>query len=834
MRGRRWPIALVLRLLVLVEAGLASGLAGCTADGLLAGYYALPEADRLQYHEARAAAEAGDHARAVEIFKYLAERGYPQGLYQLGRAYDDGRGVPESPEVAAALFEQAIEVDSSVKAYALFALGRLYRDGRGVPQDQAHARNLFQKAVTRQNADAAFALGRMLETGQGGPTNTGRAATLYRRALSGGVWPAGLRLTAMLRSGDGIGRDQQEAREIVQRTVSGLEREANAGDAFAAARLWRLYRDGGPIDPDARLAAEWLRRAAEAGHRSARVAYGKHLLFESKRSADHRQGLALLQTAAGAGDGVGDANASSLLGKAFWTGSGVTRDYETAILWYRQAAAAGDSGSALHLGRIYRDGTHITQDLTEARRWLVAAVEHGHASAPRELGLFLLDHGTTSADRAEGVDHLITAAAAGDPAAQLRLAEPDLADALKSAGLDRDALVRQAAASGEPFALFAAADAVLDRRVAGTTAEARRWLRDAANAGHDPARIRLAEMLWTGTGGARDPQAALVLARASAEAGYPYGMQILGDFLSKGLDGKRQPEAAAHWYEKAAAAGQTGAAYALAALRLNGNGSPQQKRAAARLLQGAAEQGHVGAMVLLAQSLIDGAVGRRDGKAALTWLARAADAGHDGARAALGRLKLAGEIGSRDPLTAERLLTQAARNGHVGAMVTLGRALLYGDQGLARDASAGLGWLRQAHQSGHGSAGTTLAQAYLDGIGVPPNPEIAERYLRASVKRGSVFAMSLLGRLLLETYGDDPNRFRQGVDWLARAARKGHDGAFVGLVKAYLHLQGADMDEAETLLWIDEIVGAATEERIQAIVVAINELLSGDVKHASP
>ena len=110
-------------------------------------------------------------------------------------------------------------------------------------------------------------------------------------------------------------------------------------------RLAQCYERGWGRPADKRQAADWYRRAAEAGFAYAQTAYG----------------LALQR------------------------GDGVDRDPVTAAGWFGRAALAGDSNAALALARAYEAGVGVERDTVRAAQWMQHAADRRNPAA--QLGL---------------------------------------------------------------------------------------------------------------------------------------------------------------------------------------------------------------------------------------------------------------------------------------------------------------------------------------------------------------------------------------------------------------------------------------------------------------
>jgi TPR repeat protein len=100
-----------------------------------------------------------DEPEALRWFRKAAEADVVQGMLYLGGFYEQGIGVPESPELAVQWYRKAAQRHSPD---GTFDLGRMYDEGRGVARDMARARELYQTAARMGNADATK---RLIELG---------------------------------------------------------------------------------------------------------------------------------------------------------------------------------------------------------------------------------------------------------------------------------------------------------------------------------------------------------------------------------------------------------------------------------------------------------------------------------------------------------------------------------------------------------------------------------------------------------------------------------------------------------------------------------------------
>jgi hypothetical protein len=66
-------------------------------------------------------------------------------------------------------------------------------------------------------------------------------------------------------------------------------------------------------------------------------------------------------------------------------GTGVTQDYQTAIMWYQKAAEQGNDKAQYLLGIMYENGYGVEADTTEALIWYKKAAAQGNSEAKAQL-----------------------------------------------------------------------------------------------------------------------------------------------------------------------------------------------------------------------------------------------------------------------------------------------------------------------------------------------------------------------------------------------------------------------------------------------------------------
>ncbi len=194
-----------------------------------------------------------------------------------------------------------------------------------------------------------------------------------------------------------------------------LDALADQGDATAQNALGLMYQAGNGLPgPDGKQAAEWFRRSAAQGNTAAALNLGRLYFDGTAIPRDYAAAAEWSRKAAEHGDAV----AERMLGSRYQFGQGVPQSMADAVDWYRKAAEQGDVEAQVLLGMAYSNGVGIGRDYTEAVRWLREAAGHGSGTAELMLaGMYAAGHGVPS-DETVAIDWLGKAADHGSALAQ--------------------------------------------------------------------------------------------------------------------------------------------------------------------------------------------------------------------------------------------------------------------------------------------------------------------------------------------------------------------------------------------------------------------------------
>lgn len=204
--------------------------------------------------------DPADDAEAVTWLKGLDEMYQPAAAYPLGRAYLFGAGVQRDLGKGTRLMQTAVRADPG-NIDAQFLLGRAYQDGWGVPVDLDAARTHLTLAADSGDPRAQWNLGMLLIDG-GAPSDLTTAYRYVRQSAEQNFESGMISLAVMLAVGQGVAPDPTEARLWYARAA-----ENGSAHALRALGMMMLVGEGGASDPV--KGAAYVELAAEGGDANA-------------------------------------------------------------------------------------------------------------------------------------------------------------------------------------------------------------------------------------------------------------------------------------------------------------------------------------------------------------------------------------------------------------------------------------------------------------------------------------------------------------------------------------------------------------------------------------
>jgi TPR repeat protein len=251
------------------------------------------------------------------------------------------------------------------------SLGTRYLTGNGVSKNYADAEAWLRKAANQGEPTAQNDLGALYELGEGVATNAPEAMRWYLKAANQGESTAQNNLGTHYMLGEGVATDAPEA-------MRWYLKAANQGNAAGEFHAGAAYETGSGVAKDLEQARSWYQKAAQQGQGDAKAG------LERLDAVEQSERLAVDRDKKRAGDG--DAEGEMALGKRYFTGDGVSKNYAEAEAWLLKAANQGNSTAQNYLGTRYMRGEGVALYPAEAMRWYLKAAGQGDAAGEFNVG----------------------------------------------------------------------------------------------------------------------------------------------------------------------------------------------------------------------------------------------------------------------------------------------------------------------------------------------------------------------------------------------------------------------------------------------------------------
>lgn len=416
----------------------------------------------------------GRYLAATLRAKVLAEEGNATGLLVMGLAYESGRGVAQSFDLAVESYQKGREAGSKEAAYRLARLlgktgeknqqkearkilesmvendqgeaARLLGEGalRGLFGDGADfekGRAWWERSASQGNVAALFALAQLFDGTFGFPEKRDPAAALqnYLKAAQFGNGPAMVIAGSRLLNGEEKLRDEKKARDLLDKAITANQMDAylilgdyaekvskNDAEAF---QNYLKGAEGGQSEcmlkvatfivegraeqeKDALKALAWFKKAGAAGQVIGHVQAARILL--TGEGLQIIEGYGHLVAAAEAGL----VDVQNEVGLLYLSGRLGVRDLAAASGWFRRSAEGKYPAGAYNLAVLYQKGLGVSQNFDQAGRLFTLAANSGHPQATTALGVMHAEGRGTKPDLPRAWALFSLGAERGDPEAE--------------------------------------------------------------------------------------------------------------------------------------------------------------------------------------------------------------------------------------------------------------------------------------------------------------------------------------------------------------------------------------------------------------------------------
>ena len=352
---------------------------------------------RLDTTTNAAAVVEKDATVSVAACRRAAEGGDARAMDDFGSCYEYGEGVERDVKEAEKWYRRAAETG---EVWAMRFLGFRYLYGEGVEKNEAEAIVWYRRAAEAGDAIAMQVLGNNFEAGLGVEKCIRDAFKWYQKAANAGCSRAMRDLGRCYAKGIGVEKDiakavkwyrlADEAGDVDamvdlyenggKEAVTWCRKPVDAGDAWCMYFLGCCYEYGVPAGRNDIAQDQRSCRAAGVGDAWAcRCRY--HCVSKTGVGRDAREAANWYRKAAEAGE----SRAMVAMGLSYECGSGVDRDVKEAIKWYRKAVERGNEHAMLYLGYCYEEGTCVEVNKAEAEAMFLKAIGTGKAWVMRTL-----------------------------------------------------------------------------------------------------------------------------------------------------------------------------------------------------------------------------------------------------------------------------------------------------------------------------------------------------------------------------------------------------------------------------------------------------------------
>jgi uncharacterized protein len=277
-------------------------------------------------------------------------------------------------------------------ANAQVALGKAYQDGNGVPQNDELAVRWYRKAADQGNPEGQNDLGLMYRTGSGVEKSKEEAVNWYRKAARQNYPSAMFNMGTAYYNGDGVGVDdiiayawfllaQERGSKSADDAVRRMSAALSPGErSDALIRIAEMYKKGEELPHDDTAAVKWYRAAVASGRLYASVELANMLIQGRGAAQDYAEARRLCENSAKENYGPG----AYCMGLLWMNGLGLTKNPGEAAKWFSRAAEQRHMRAMLYLGEMYWKGIGVRPDKDTAYKWIFIAASSGIPEAKQD------------------------------------------------------------------------------------------------------------------------------------------------------------------------------------------------------------------------------------------------------------------------------------------------------------------------------------------------------------------------------------------------------------------------------------------------------------------
>ncbi|MBR4666045.1 MAG: sel1 repeat family protein, partial [Lentisphaeria bacterium] len=387
----------------------------------------------VMYAEVLLNGKYGENANTTGAFVLLdnaAQLGDGKAWFLKGKCLEAGKGTIRNLTEANACYQKAIgagyaeakqEADRTAeiakhwnsahkgKADAQYHLGLCYAEGNGIAADDTAARQWFTKSANGNYAPAQVKLCTWMVAGKGGPQDAILGLSYCEKAAKQNYPEAFTKLGEYYYEGKVVARNYTKA-------IKYLAYASKKGSASAAFKLGFCLKNGYGITQDRKKAFAYFQLAAKRNYAPGKYALGEcyergigipidytkalSAYTDSAKSKWTNADIKKSQQDAAAGqkrlaeigkwwslaNEKNDAQAQCNVGTCYFTGNGVKKDFNKALVWFQKSAGQNNLEGIVRVADCQFHGYGIKQDAKAAVETYLKAAEKGQSYAMFRLG----------------------------------------------------------------------------------------------------------------------------------------------------------------------------------------------------------------------------------------------------------------------------------------------------------------------------------------------------------------------------------------------------------------------------------------------------------------
>lgn len=319
----------------------------------------------------------GKTSEAIAYLERAANQGSMDSYLTLYQLYKSGQGVEKDDQRARRYFNAAVQA-RELRSFEKEKLGLLMLQPTEPIFDTARGLKLLNDAANAGSTNAMAYLANLYAKGTILPSDPKKVLFWREKAAVAGDVGSMLALSQIYEEGMIVPQDRKKANILLNRTLNNVSLD----DAKAMMTIGQAYVSGQVVATDMDEAAEWFRRAMDAGNVEAMVALGRLVKWNAVKVYNPTDAVGLFQRAANSGS----ESALVELGLLYSMGMLVPLDPAMAFEYFRMAAEGGSYEGMRQVGLAYLGGIGIDQDSERGIRFLRQAAANGNAEAMLDLG----------------------------------------------------------------------------------------------------------------------------------------------------------------------------------------------------------------------------------------------------------------------------------------------------------------------------------------------------------------------------------------------------------------------------------------------------------------